>query len=138
MTATHVQAAPPSPAPEGGGGGREHRRLLVGDLVIRRVSYRSVSRVAWPLFLGLYAGAIAAGLVVWNVAELAGWSPAEHDLVGGDVLGTAVAAGVVLVPLGVALALATTALYNAISERTGGIEVGVVSPRRSRRRTVDY
>ena len=137
MTATHVQGAPPAPA-AAGGGGHEHRRLLVGDLVVRRVSYRSVSRVAWPLFLGLYVGAVFVGVAAWNLAALAGWSPGERDLAGDEVFWTAVAAGVVLVPLGVALALATTALYNAISERTGGIEVGVVSPRRSRRRPVDY
>ncbi len=127
---------PLAPAP--GDGHSEHRRLLVGDLVVRRVSYRSVSRVAWPLFLGLYAGAVLVGVAAWNLAALAGWSLGDRDLAGDEVFWTAVAAGVVLVPLGVALALAAAGLYNAISERAGGIEVSGVSPRRSRRRTVDY
>ena len=121
-----------------GDGHSEHSRLLVGDLVVRRVSYRSVSRVAWPLFLGLYAGAVLVGVAAWNLAALAGWSPADRDLAGDEVFWSAVAAGVILVPLGVALALGAAGLYNAISERAGGIEVSVVSPRRSRRRTVDY
>ncbi len=115
----------------------EHRRLLVGDLVIRRVSYRSVARVVWPLFLTVCAGALTAGIIAWNVAALAGWRAAEHDLAGGAVFWTAIGAGVVLVPLAVALALGTAALYNAISERSGGLEVAVVSPRRSRQRGVD-
>ncbi len=78
------------------------------------------------------------GVAAWNLAALAGWSPADRDLAGDEVFWSAVAAGMILVPLGVALALAAAGLYNAISERTGGIEVSVVSPRRSRRRTVDY
>ena len=131
MTTTDLPAAP-SPADSR----HEHRRLLVGDLVVRRVSYRSVSRVAWPMFSGLYAGALLVGVAAWNLAALTGWSPAEHDLAGGEVFWSAVAAGIVLVPLSVVLALAAAALYNAISERTGGIEVAVVSPRHSRRRPV--
>lgn len=135
MTTTHTSAAPPTPE-TAGDGRHEHRRLLVGDLVVRRVDYRSVSRVAWPLLSGLLGGTLLVGVLAWNVAALAGWSPADQDLVGTEVFWSAVAAAVVLVPLGVGLALATAGLYNAISERAGGIEVKVVSPRRRRRRTV--
>ena len=88
-------AVAPGPAEEHS---HEHRRLLVGDLVVRRVSYRSVARVAWPFFVALYASLLAAGLVAWNLAGVFGWSPGDDDLVGGEVFWTAVGAGVVLCP----------------------------------------
>ncbi|MCB1006987.1 MAG: hypothetical protein KDB35_22580 [Acidimicrobiales bacterium] len=122
-------AAPPPTERHG-----EHRRLLVGDLVVRRITYRSVSRVAWPFLAALYGALLGVAVVGWNVAALLGWSPAEHGLDGLQVFWTAVAAGAVLVPAGVGLALVLAALYNAVSERTGGLQVAVVSPRRAARR----
>lgn len=112
----------------------EHRRLLVGELVVRRVFYRSVVRVAWPFFLALYASVLAVGLAAWNVAAVLGWSPGDEDVDGGEVFWTALGAGVVVVPLAVAASLGLAALYNTVSEHTGGLQVAVVSPRRSRRR----
>lgn len=107
----------------------EHRRLLVGNLVVRRLTYRSVARVAWPFFAALYAIALAAGVLAWNVAALLGWSPGAD---GVDIAWADLAASVVAVPVLVLLALGLAALYNAVSERSGGVEIAVVSPRRYR------
>lgn len=107
----------------------EHRRLLVGSLVVRRVAYRSVLRVAWPFFGALYAVTLAVVAAAWNITALAGWDPSRD---GVDVAWAALALGVVVVPTLVVLAVALAALYNVVSERCGGIEVAVVSPRRYR------
>ncbi len=114
-----------------------HRRLLVGDLVVRRVTYASVTRVSWPFFAALYATATAVAVVAWNIAALAGWSPHDHGVDGITVIWAVVAAGVVFVPVAVAVALGVAALYNAVSRRTGGLEIAVVSPRHHRRLPVD-
>lgn len=122
----------PSPAADGTVvlSGEEHRRLLVGNLVVRRLTYRSVARVAWPFSAAAYAAALVIGTAAWNLAALAGWSPGTDGL---DVAWAAAALGVVVVPLLVAVSLGLAALYNVISERTGGVEIAVVSPRRYRR-----
>jgi hypothetical protein len=112
----------------------ERRRLLVGDLVVRHVSYRSVARVAFPVLAGCYAALVGVGVLVWNVAALTGWSPGDDGLVGTEVFWSAVAAGVVLIPLGVTGALGVAGLYNLVSDRVGGIEIAVVSPRRGHHR----
>ena len=112
----------------------ERRRLLVGDLVVRRVSYRSVARVMFPVIAGCYAALVAVGVLAWNVAALVGWSPGEDDLVGAEVFWSAIAGGVLLVPLGVVAALGVTALYNGVSDHVGGVEIAVVSPRRGHHR----
>lgn len=117
-------------AADGTSGGDEHRRLLVGSLVVRRITYRSVARVAWPFFAALYAVALVVGLAAWNLAALAGWSPGTD---GVDVVWAALASSVVVVPALVLTALGVAALYNAVSERAGGVEIAVVSPRRYRR-----
>jgi len=125
-------AAPVAPAPNAYGQATtdgEHRRLLVGSLVVRRIAYRSVLRVAWPFFGALYALGFALAAVAWNIAALAGWEPTRD---GVDAAWTTVALGVVAVPTLVAGAVALAALYNVVSERCGGIEVSVVSPRRYR------
>ncbi len=77
------------PTTDGAAHDEEHRRLLVGNLVVRRLTYRSVARVAWPFFGALYAVTVAAGVVVWNVAALLGWSPGTD---GVDVAWAAVVA----------------------------------------------
>ncbi len=112
----------------------EHRRLLVGDLVIRRVAYRSVAGVAFPFLASLYAICLGIAALAWNVAALVGWSPASDGLEGGTVFSLAVLAGLVLVPVGVLVTLGLTALYNVVCRGRGGIEVAVVSPRRGHRR----
>lgn len=122
-------AGPPPASDEHAGADGAHRRLLVGSLVVRRVTYRSVLRVAWPFFAALYAAALALGAAAWNVAALAGWDPGRD---GVGVIWTALALGIVVVPVLVVLALALVALYNLVSERCGGVEVAVVSPRRYR------
>lgn len=125
------RAAPAlEPTTDGATRDEEHRRLLVGNLVVRRLTYRSVARVAWPFFGALYAVTVAAGVVVWNVAALLGWSPGTD---GVDVAWAAVAASAVAVPALVAATLGLAALYNVVGERYGGVEIAVVSPRRYRR-----
>jgi len=112
-----------------------HRRLLVGSLVVRRVSYRSVARVALPLFSVVYVVGVGLAALVWNLAAVAGWSPDDDGLSGVTVFWWAVTAGLVAVPLATMAAVAMGALYNEVSERVGGIEIAVVSPRSQRRRT---
>lgn len=105
--------------------------------MIRRVTYRSVAGVALPFLASLYAICLAAAVVAWNVAALAGWSPESDGLEGVTVLWLSVVAGLVLVPLGVLVALGLTGLYNVVCRGRGGIEVAVVSPRRGHRRYRD-
>lgn len=107
----------------------ERRRLLVGDLVIRRMSYRSVARVALPVFALAYLIALALGLVAWNVGSAFGWTPDPDQPDGDTVFWSAVGAGVVVVPFAWLSTLGLTALYNGVSRWTGGIEIAIVSPR---------
>jgi hypothetical protein len=67
--------------------------------------------------------------VAWNLAALAGWSPDDADLAGAQVFWAAVAAGLVLVPLGVLVLLGATSAYNVVGAHAGGIQIAVVSPR---------
>lgn len=115
----------------------EHRRFLIGDLVVRRVTYASVAHVAWPFFAALYAIGFGVGVAVWNVAALAGWSPDDRGLDGVTVAWAVIAAGLVVVPVAVGVTVAVAALYNAVSRHTGGLEFAVTSPRRHRRLPVD-
>lgn len=130
-------AGPPAPAPARAPEHGEHRRLLVGDLVIRRVTYRSVAGVALPFLASLYAIGLGIATLAWNVAALAGWSPESDGLEGATVFWLAVVVGVVLVPVGVLVLLGLTGLYNAVCRGGGGIEVAIVSPRQGHRRYRD-
>lgn len=113
------------------------RKLLVGSLVVRRVSHRSIARVAFPIFAITYVVGVGLAALTWNLATVAGWSPGDDGLSGNTVFWCAVAGGLVGVPLAVLAAMALGVLYNGVSDRVGGIEVAVVSPRGTRRRSTD-
>lgn len=120
-----VEDLPGGPPPPLG----ERRRLLVGDLVVRRVSFRSVARVAFPVLAIAYVIGVGLGAVAWNVATQAGWSPDPDYPSGITVLETTLVAGVVVVPVAWLVTLGLAALYNGVSKWTGGVEIAIVSPR---------
>lgn len=128
----HAMADPTSPLTSSNGGSR---KLLIGSLVVRRVSHRSVARVAFPVFAIVYAVGLGVASLIWNLAAVAGWSPGDDRPAGNTLFWWAVAGGLLGVPLAVLAVVAMGVLYNAVSGRLGGIEIAVISPRQARRRS---
>ena len=116
------------------------RRYLKGDLVVRRIRLRSVTRVVLPFSLCLLTTTLVVGVVLWNLAEVAGWSPNSTHLLKGigssarsvdgmSVFVLAAVSGAALAAIVTIIAVGATALYNVISGRFGGFEIFFTSPR---------
>lgn len=117
-----------------------------GDhLVVRRLRLRSVAKVALAFYLCLLGVFLVAGIILWNLADRAGWvtnwtgllvglgfSDASVD--GGALLRASATAGVILAVTGTVLTVAAAVFYNQLSGLIGGIEVSLHTPRRLARR----
>jgi hypothetical protein len=115
--------------------------------VIRRIAPWSVVKVASAFLLSLWLILVVASVIVWWVAAATGATGHVESFVaqlladesfvldGGQLLWAGAVGGVILVVAGTALAVLLTALFNVLSELTGGLQVSVIeieSARRSR------
>lgn len=137
---------PPSLTPAAPATPARPSEVTAGDhLVVRRLRLRSVAKVALAFYLCLLGVLLVAGLILWNLADRAGWvtnwtgflvdlgfSDASVD--GGALLRASAMAGGVLAVTGTVLTVAAAVFYNQLSGLIGGIEVSLHTPRRLARR----
>ena len=129
----------PTVQAERGGDGRQ--RFLIGDLVIRRLKLRSVAKVALVFFLCLLAMVLIAGVLLWNLANRAGWVTnwtgflvdlgfTDATVDGPTIFRASALAGLTLVATATFLSIAAAVMYNQISGLVGGFEMSLRSTKR--------
>lgn len=122
----------------------EPGRPLAGDLVVRRLRLRSVAKVTFTFALCMLAVVLVAGIVLWTVADRAGWVTQWTSLLvdlgftdatvdGPTILRASSLAGVIVAATATLLTLAAAIIYNQISGLVGGFEFSVRSRRAGRR-----
>lgn len=122
----------------------EPGRPLAGDLVVRRLRLRSVAKVTFTFALCMLAVVLVAGIVLWTVADRAGWVKQWTSLLvdlgftdatvdGPTILRASSLAGVIVAATATLLTLAAAIIYNQISGLVGGFEFSVRSRRSGRR-----
>jgi len=119
------------------------RRILMGQLVVKRLRLRSVAKVALAFYLCLWAVVALAGTILWSLANREGWVTGwtgflvglgfTDAAVDGPTLARASAAagGIVLVTVTL-LTVAAAFFYNQLSGLIGGVEVTLASTKRRR------
>jgi hypothetical protein len=114
-------------------------------VLVRRIRLRSVAKVSTGFYLCGLAIFLIAGVLLWNVADQAGWIRnwtgflvdigfTGADVHGDVILRASVLAGLVIVATLVLLTVVAASVYNHLSAMIGGVEM-TVGPPRSRRRS---
>lgn len=122
----------------------EPDRPLAGTLVVRRLRLRSVAKVTLVFALCMLAVVLVAGVVLWTVADRAGWVTQWTSLLvdlgftdatvdGPTILRASCLAGLIVAATATLLTLAGAMIYNQISGLVGGFEFSVRSRRSGRR-----
>lgn len=142
----HDAAGPrPDPAVSTYEGTDGRRRILMGQLIVKRVRLRSVAKVALTFYLCLWAVVAVAGTILWSLANregwVTGWTGFLVDLgftdaaVDGATLAKASAtAGAIIVATATLLTIAAACFYNQLSGLIGGVEVTLTSTKHRRGR----
>lgn len=113
--------------------------------VVQRVRLWSVVKVATGLYLCALAVAMIAGVILWNVAERAGWIEnwtgflesigfIDAAVDGGVLLRASTLAGLIIVATAVMLTVVAASVYNHLGVLVGGLEVHLAPARRRRDR----
>jgi hypothetical protein len=110
---------------------------------VSKLDLWSVLKVSLCFYLAALAVLVAAGVVVWLIADAAGvihnvekfvgkaLSSKNYHLVSAQILEGSLLVGLVFVAMATIITVIAAALYNLFSELLGGVEVTLVESQRS-------